>query len=309
MALVLVLVLVLVGACSGGRSQSARGERAAGERASAQARAVEPEQPPRGGEPSCGVRTQRALDALAGAGERACAWDHECALVEPSCLGGCARAVHASGVAAAVEANATAERESCAALRGAGCELVERRCATQWAACVDGACTELTEEEIAARSTAAPPVPPHNRADLAEAPPRPPSGDADERARRLFDAIASDDPRRAADLFFPREAFLLVKRMSDPGAYWDRLFAHYERDVHALHDALPDLARATFDRLEIVPRGGWVAVGEEANALPYWVSRHSVLHYTVDGDPRSFEVRVLITWDDRWYVTHLSEFR
>jgi hypothetical protein len=28
----------------------------------------------------------------------------------------------------------------------------------------------------------------------------------------------------------------------------------------------------------------------------------------VDGQPRQFEVRVLITWDDHWYVIHLNEF-
>ena len=79
-------------------------------------------------------------------------------------------------------------------------------------------------------------------------------------------------------------------------------------DIHELHQSLPNLDRATYERLELVRRGGWVTVGEEGNRLPYWVSRHSLLHYRVDGRPRSFEVRVLITWDDHWYVTHLNEF-
>lgn len=153
-------------------------------------------------------------------------------------------------------------------------------------------------------------VPAHNDARLTAPPPRPPVGDAADKARRLFEAIVQDDPERARDFFFPRDAFLVLKAMADPGAYWDRLYARYVRDIHTLHERTPDLAGATFDRLELVRRGGWVRVREEANALPYWASRHSWLHYrTARNRPRKLELRVLITWDDHWYLTHLSEFR
>ena len=154
------------------------------------------------------------------------------------------------------------------------------------------------------------PIPPENQRSRADdPPPRPPGGDVEQaRASRLFDAIVRDDPALAADFFFPREAFRHVKGIASPDAYWARLFARYERDIHALHASLPDLPRAAFDRLEIVRRGGWVRPGEEANRLPYWVARHNRLHYQVDGRPRTLEVRVLITWGERWYITHLSEF-
>ena len=133
-------------------------------------------------------------------------------------------------------------------------------------------------------------------------------GDAAAKAAKLFDAIVHDDPQRAADFFFPREAFLLVKAMDHPERYYDRLRRRFDADVHALHAATPDLARAQFDHLELVPRGGWVAVGDEGNRLPYWACRHAWLHYRVGEEARKIEVRVLITWDDRWYVIHLSEF-
>jgi hypothetical protein len=151
-------------------------------------------------------------------------------------------------------------------------------------------------------------VPAHNAATFTEPPPRPAAGDADDKARRLFEAIQKDDPALAADFYFPRDAFLQVKAMADPGRYWDRLRKRFDSDIHALHAAHPELAKATFVRFELVKRGGWVKVGEEGNKLPYWVSRHSWLHYTVDGKPAKIEVRVLITWDDHWYITHLNEF-
>ena len=151
-------------------------------------------------------------------------------------------------------------------------------------------------------------VPAHNRADLTEAPARPPLGDAEAKARLLFDAIVADDPARATDFFFPRAAFLQVKAMAHPERYYDRLRRRFDQDIHELHRTTPDLDRARFTRLQLVPRGGWVEVGQEGNRLPYWACRHAWLDYSVDGKARRIEVRVLITWDDHWYVIHLSEF-
>ncbi len=161
---------------------------------------------------------------------------------------------------------------------------------------------------IARAHAEAPPIPASNRADLKEAPARPPSEPAQAQAKLLFEAIVHDDPARAADFFFPRDAFVLVKAMAKPERYYDRLRARFEQDIHTLHATTQDLDRASFERLELTRRGGWVKVGEEGNRLPYWAARHAFLHYRVGNELRKLEVRVLITWDDRWYVIHLSEF-
>jgi len=153
------------------------------------------------------------------------------------------------------------------------------------------------------------PIPPENQASLTEAPPRPPVGDAEAGARALLDAIVHDEPARAMSFFFPRDAFLQVKAMQNPGRYYDRLRERFETDIHALHRATPNLDQAEFERLELVRRGGWVHAGEEGNRLPYWASRHSWLHYRVGRSKRKIELRVLITWGQRWYVIHLSEFK
>ena len=148
-------------------------------------------------------------------------------------------------------------------------------------------------------------VPPENDARLTQPIPRPPPGDLAARAARLFDAIVHDDPARAMELFFPRGPFLVLKGIDDPGHYHDVLVGHFVRDIHALHAELPDLDRAHFAGLELSHRATWQTVHSEANALPYWAVRHSLLRYTVDGTERSFEVKALIHWGRRWYITHL----
>lgn len=137
---------------------------------------------------------------------------------------------------------------------------------------------------------------------------RPALGDLEQRVRLLFDAIVHDDPAMASSLFFPRAAFLLVKAMQDPGRYYDKLEARYVKDIHTLHRTLPDLEKAAFDHLELARRGGLVKPGEEGNRLPYWASRHSTLVYRVGAERRRIELRVFISWEDRWYLIHLLDF-
>ena len=239
---------------------------------------------------------------------RACRYDVECVAggVVADCYSACGVALHPRGVAEIAALTDEMSTRGCAEWAAAGCPPHRIRCEAWVAACIDGQCST---QGSAIPADVPAPIPHSTSADPDAPTRRPPAGPAEEKARRLFDAIVHDDPSRASDFFFPREAFLRVKAIADPGGYWDRLYRRYAEDIGALHDSTPDLARAQFDRLEIVGRGGWVAVGEEGNALPYWASRHSWLHYTVDGAPRKLEIRVLITWDDEWWITHLSEFR
>lgn len=147
-------------------------------------------------------------------------------------------------------------------------------------------------------------IPAENDPHATTPPARPPAGDLSERAAQLFRAILADDPSAVRELFFPREPFLVLKGIADPGRYWGILMSHYERDVHDLHATIP--AGATFDRFVMSRRGGWVVRGEEANALPYWACRHSFVYYRANDREQRFEIRTLINWGPRWYITHLN---
>jgi hypothetical protein len=147
------------------------------------------------------------------------------------------------------------------------------------------------------------------RASPPAEPPLPAPGDIEVRASALFAAIVSGDPAGAADLFLPREAFVRIKAASDPNAIYDRLLRAYHADIRALHAATPDLPRAEYLRVEFSRRRGFVAPGQEANRIAYWAQRHNALVYRVGTEERRIELRVLIAWEGRWYLTHLSEFK
>lgn len=306
------LILVLLTACSepepappSGGATAERAPRPAGE-----ATEPPPTEPVEPVGPSCDellADARERLDAPVGE-HRACEFDVDCVAVEvaASCVPGCETAIHPRGLAAVDESRAAVEADACPRLAERGCEATAAECDEGTPRCSDGACV-MDDAPPPAREAE---VPPENALARADDPPeRPAAGEPEqERARRLFEAIVSDEPDLAQDFFFPEEAFRRVKGIADPDRYWERLFERYRGDIHALHGSLDDLDRAEFDRLEIVRRGGWVRPREEANALPYWAARHDRLHYRVDGEDRTLEVRVLITWGRRWYVTHLSEF-
>ena len=154
-------------------------------------------------------------------------------------------------------------------------------------------------------------VPAHNSPRLRAAPALPPLAEADlEHARTLLRGILADDPEMAAAAYLPRAAFAQIKGVTNPDNIYNRLMREFHADVHALHAALP--ADARFERLELSRRRSWVVVREEANRLPYWSARRNQLTYSTEVEgrrvERSLELRTLITWDDAWYITHLSEF-
>ncbi|MDB4988523.1 MAG: hypothetical protein JWN04_3701 [Myxococcaceae bacterium] len=92
----------------------------------------------------------------------------------------------------------------------------------------------------------------HAQTMAAASPPDRPSEDSvQEAGRTLFRAIVEDAPKLAAEVFFPRDAFVQVKAMQKPERYFDKLEARFVRDIHALHQAVHGLSEASFVRLEL----------------------------------------------------------
>lgn len=136
------------------------------------------------------------------------------------------------------------------------------------------------------------------------------SDDLTAKASHLFAAVQKDDASLAADFFFPRNAFLPVKDIGNPGKYWDQLFRTYNRDIHDLHNKhKAKMEGAQFVDIQAGSPAKWVPPGEEANKIGYYRSFNAKVRYRVGETYGHFDVRVQITWQGKWFITHLLPWK
>lgn len=163
------------------------------------------------------------------------------------------------------------------------------------------------DSKLLVDSSTAPPAPTTPDAGADEQLPASASEDLTTRAKHLLEAVKHDDPTLAADILFPRDAYLLVKDTGDPGKQWDtKVTTLFQRQVHALHKRLKGIERAQFVSFEI---------GEPVvQALPrkrdlkrtLWRVRHSRLTYTIDGKALHIDMSDMLSWKGAWYVLKLK---
>jgi len=129
------------------------------------------------------------------------------------------------------------------------------------------------------------------------------------RAKALFDGVVADDPALAEPFWFPREPFTRLKAIDKPERYWAQLHAAYEADVHKLHRSRKSWEGARFVGYESGSAPTWVKPGDEGNSIGYWRSFRGKVRFEQGGKEESFEVRVTITWQGAWHITHLLPFK
>ncbi len=130
-----------------------------------------------------------------------------------------------------------------------------------------------------------------------------------DRAKGLLDAVIHDDPKLGDPFWFPEAPFIPLKDVKGPDKYWQQLHRTFGADVHALHKKRKSWDGVAFEKFEIGSKPTWVKPGEEGNKIGYHRSYRGKLHFTVDGKSESLEVRTIITWQGRWYITHLSKIK
>jgi len=140
---------------------------------------------------------------------------------------------------------------------------------------------------------------------------RPPlvSADLEARAAHLLEAIAQNEPGTADDFFFPRAPFIPLKDVSDPGRYFDQLLTTYHRDIRSLRAERTEWEGVAFVSFELGTTPTWVAPGKEYNKIGYFRTFGGKLRYRIGDKVKELAVSTIISWDGRWYVTHLSPIR
>jgi hypothetical protein len=126
------------------------------------------------------------------------------------------------------------------------------------------------------------------------------------RAKHLLEAIAKDDGELAGDIVFPRDAYLVVKDVPDPGKHWDtKVLAAFRSQVHQLHHHTKGVERAVFMGFELGQPATEAMPKKKDLKRMLWRSKRSRLAFTIDGKPSHFDVVEMTGWRGAWYVTKL----
>lgn len=133
----------------------------------------------------------------------------------------------------------------------------------------------------------------------------PPMDTVDALAQSLFTALQNNDTKNSHSLFFPEAEFAVLKDIKDPLAYYKQLLDEYDRDINKQHTQLQiykDLKYVSWKK------GGckWKAVGSEYNKIAYWSCYRNRIIAETAGQKIEIDIRTLINWGDKWFITHLG---
>ena len=126
------------------------------------------------------------------------------------------------------------------------------------------------------------------------------------RAKHLLEAIQKDNGELAGDIVFPRDAYLQIKDVPDPGKHWDtKVLAAFRSQVHALHHHTKGIERAVFTSFELGQPAAEVMPKKHDLKRMLWRARRSRVGFTIDGKPSHFDIVEMTGWRGAWYVTRL----
>lgn len=126
------------------------------------------------------------------------------------------------------------------------------------------------------------------------------------RARHLLEAIAQDNPDLAADILFPREAWIPLHDAQDPAKQWDdKIKGLFKTHVHYWNTHTKDISRAQFVSFEIGKTVQQITPKKKDWKKALWQVKHSQLTFSIDGQNKHIEIAEMVGWRGAWYVVHL----
>ena len=127
----------------------------------------------------------------------------------------------------------------------------------------------------------------------------------------MSQAIVDGNPSEGAPAFFPLQAYVQVKAISDPvHDYQTRLIANYDEDILSLHTSVAGAGgQASLESVQVPPAAQWILPGVEYNKGSYWRVYGTTVTYIAGGRRHTFEIHSLISWRGEWYVVHLGAIR
>ena len=125
----------------------------------------------------------------------------------------------------------------------------------------------------------------------------------------LWNAIVTGNPGLAANAFFPENAYVSLKMISNPASdYQSRLLDQFNADIMAAHDYLGSNVQLDQYLGVVVPSWNvnWVTPGNCYSNTGYFHVPGSRILYRQAGQIYSIGIASLISWRGEWYVVHMG---
>jgi hypothetical protein len=98
---------------------------------------------------------------------------------------------------------------------------------------------------------------------------------------------------------------LRLKGGAQPARYYRFLIGVFHGDLASIAPRHARWKQARFLGVDTRPTPVWVPAGTESNALGYHKLRGGALRYEFLGREHEIVIDTMITWQGRWYITHL----
>jgi hypothetical protein len=128
-----------------------------------------------------------------------------------------------------------------------------------------------------------------------------------QRMRHLLEAIAQDNADLAADMLFPRDAYISTRDSADPQKAWEkRVSGAFHRAVERTHKRNKGIEDAKLVGFELGHPVVQLTPKKHDFKRPLWRVRHSKLTFTTEGGKiRHLDIAEMTAWRGAWYITRL----
>jgi hypothetical protein len=126
------------------------------------------------------------------------------------------------------------------------------------------------------------------------------------RMRHLLEALAQNNPDLAADLMFPRDAYIATRDTADPQKAWEKKVSGlFRRSIERTHKRNKGIESAKFVGFELGHTVVQLAPKKHDFKRPLWRVKHSRLTFTIDGKMKHVDIAEMTAWRGAWYITRI----
>ncbi len=126
------------------------------------------------------------------------------------------------------------------------------------------------------------------------------------RLQHLFEAVSQNKPELAADILFPRDAFMSAKDVSDPARLWEqKILLNFAHDVAQLHKKIHGSDHVEISSFELGHAVTQLTPRKHDFKKALWRVKKSRVTYLLNGKREELTIAEMTSWRGAWYVSNL----